>query len=304
MDKEKRGAPKISVESHEAESGLIHKYSTVEDGLTLLYAAVSQRKERAADDTSLMEFSHTLGASLAVAVLDCCVQLQQSGWFSKSAEFSIDADGKLKAENLFDNAPKKGSKQEGLQLRLRRQKAIFAKEFKGLAEEYRKILEAVFVDFQNFSRMIADGCIITNQAFSNDWYAAKILWEYSKLTRNEFLIGVLWDQLCQKQTNEETFSTGQKSQEQRKQGAKTTHLNSEKRKQKIVEIAMRLADELGIEFWMMRDDEKVEKIRAVALREARTLFQWGGKPNSNRYFLELYEDQKIEIRKAIEAKKA
>ena len=144
---------------------------------------------------------------------------------------------------------------------------------------------------------------------SEDWYRARVLYEYFRehpiRSESAFLIGELFKELCIKQTYEGDLSTYYLNladeQSRRQRGAESTKKKAEELRAFCVELFVEMADELGPRLMMAPAEVQANELRKVALSKRPQDFVRSDKPYSVEWFLRnILEDKKVQIVEKLE----
>jgi len=139
---------------------------------------------------------------------------------------------------------------------------------------------------------------------SEDWYLARILYEYfgkhPVSSESAFLIGILFKELCIKQAYEIDLSTHYQNladqQLRRQRGADATQKKAEELRVFCVELFVEMADEAGASLMMAPAEVQANELRKAAIDKRPDDFVRSGKPYSVEWFLRhILEDRKLEI---------
>lgn len=158
-------------------------------------------------------------------------------------------------------------------------------------------------------RLIVKDICDDGRMLSEDWYNARILYEYFSerpiRLENAFLIGELFKELCIKQTYEGDLSTYYLNladgQLRRQRGAESTKQKAEELRKFCVDLFVEMANEVGPRLMMAPAEVQANELRRVALSKRPEDFIRSGKPYSVEWFLRnIIEDRKVQIVERLE----
>ena len=183
-------------------------------------------------------FSDLISSEIISAVCACAMALSETKYLKSNPKITSSFDagvGSVIIKNWL-NIDVLDNKEEPLFELLRDE----GEDFKILVEGSAPIL-AIGIAAE---LIVKDICQLGN-IFSEEWYFAKILQEYfwPKTSRSDqlFLIGMLWEQLAQKQKNEEFVLRGQsaiEADQRRGELGKST----ERKKQRLNDLLIQMED--------------------------------------------------------------
>lgn len=148
---------------------------------------------------------------------------------------------------------------------------------------------------------------------SQDWYRARILYEYYREypvpPESAFLIGELFKELCVKQAYEGELSAYyanlQDARKRRQRGASSTKKKAEELREYCVNLFVEIAENQGPGIMFAPAEFQARELRKVALKNRPGDFKRSGKPYSDEWFLRnIIEDRKIEIIEKLEERDA
>lgn len=142
-------------------------------------------------------------------------------------------------------------------------------------------------------------------AFSPVWYSVGVL-IFKNYYKDPFKAGAFWALLEQKIFRERSFVDAKKEATSvdlgRKQGTKKGRQKAKLRKEFMLQWVLEmLGDDWS--FSMASNLEQAKKLKVVALQRQAELFTWGGAPQKIEYFSRFLEDNNLEIRRRMQAKK-
>jgi hypothetical protein len=148
---------------------------------------------------------------------------------------------------------------------------------------------------------------------SEDWYCARILYEYFREypvdPNNAFLIGELYKELCVKQTYEGELSSYYaklaETQKMRAKGTDATKKKADELRTYCVGLFAKMATDTGPRLMMAPAEVQARELRLKALEDRPDDFLRSGKPYSAEWFLRnIIEDRKLDIVEALERLRA
>ncbi len=149
----------------------------------------------------------------------------------------------------------------------------------------------------------------SGEFLSQDWYRARIIYEYFREypvpPENAYLIGELFKEFCAKQMFEgdlrEYYQGLLKAKNRRKAGTVSTKEKAEELRVFCVGLFAKMANSLGARLMLAPPELQAEELRSVAIEERPEDFIRAGKYYSKEWFLRnVIEDRKLDIVEAVE----
>ena len=151
----------------------------------------------------------------------------------------------------------------------------------------------------------------SGQFLSQDWYRARIVYEYFKeypeplRAESAYLIGELFKEMCIKHSYEGDLADYYQglldAQNRRKAGAAGTKEKAEELRQYCVGLFVEMSRRLGPRLMMAHPEVQAEELRKEALKKRPEDFMRAGKPYSKEWFLRnIIEDRRLDIVQSLE----
>lgn len=175
-----------------------NKHSILQDGLVTLESVSSANDF---GDGKHASFSYSLSANLVEAAEFSVEMLVRLGHFSVDTDYWIENQQKLFLVDMFDEEPDTTSPQHLLKQQLNEVKKLYD-AFEG-TPHVGSPFDSSYTIFLELEKLLCDD----GNLLSTDWYLARILREFCKPPggSNQFLIGVLWEQLRVKVAYQDQF---------------------------------------------------------------------------------------------------
>lgn len=241
--------------------------------------------------------SDTLEKDLDVTINVCSMTLKESKYLPEKTEVGAS-----------HGALTEGQRQ-GAYLRNWRDFKIVDFEGRPLYTEEMVVDQAECDALSNTLWLIVKDICDDDRMLSEDWYRARILYEYFREypvpPENAFLIGELFKELCIKQAYEGELSAYytklEESQKKRAKGTDATKKKAEELRVYCVGLFAKMAQEIGPRLMMAPAEVQARELRLKALEERPEDFLRSGKPYSVEWFLRnIIEDRKLDIVEELE----
>lgn len=242
--------------------------------------------------------SETLDKDIEAAVVVCAMSLKNTKYLPEmtkvGSRFGAIAEGEREGAYIenwqdFDIADDQGA-------------PLYTNEILQASE--RDSLELVL------SLIVYDICE-SGGFISEDWYHARILYEYFQeypvSANSAYLIGELFKELCIKQQFEgdlsQYYAKLADQQRHRRKGTEATQRKANELREYCVGAFVELANNLGPRFLMAPPEVQAVELREKALKDKPNEFQRAGNFYRKEWFLRNIEDRWLEIVSALEAQK-
>jgi hypothetical protein len=158
-------------------------------------------------------------------------------------------------------------------------------------------------------RLIVKDICDDGRMLSEDWYLARMLYEYFRKhpirLESAFLIGELFKEHCIKQAYEGDLSSYYQNltdqQLRRQRGAESTKNKAKELRVFCVGLFVEMVDEFGPRLMMAPAEVQATELRKAAIDKRPDDFVRSGKPYSAEWFLRnILEDRKLEIIEGLE----